>query len=340
MVNGSGSGEYKSGGENGDTVKGIGKSGGKAARKAFEKSESLIGGSNPDSGLKPDSGVSGKKTPIRAACANAQSGAHEYNGAARTDMALEFFKGKKNTQNKTGVKKTEVVVDEKLSARLNRPEGRYITVESRLTLTAFREGYKPLIDELSGCIRSLAEGCGSFLAVGVGNPLLTADALGARTVSLLKVNRGFKHGAAVKELSAFTPNVSGVTGIESYDFVKSVTSFVKPDCVILIDSLASAAVSRLGTAFQLCDSGLIPGSGVGGGKNSLNAKSLKVKRALSVGVPLVVYADTIIRDAIGGSDIKIDSVFKDLLVTPKDIDLLMSECAHIIAESINKALEL
>ncbi len=130
-----------------------------------------------------------------------------------------------------------------------------------------------------------------------------------------------------------------MTGIESVDVVKSITSFVKPDCVIVIDSLASAAVSRLGTAFQLCDSGLVPGSGVGGGSGALSASSLKVKRVLSVGVPLVVYAETIVREA-GAAVSEIPENVRNLLVTPKDIDLLMSECAHIIAEAINAALGL
>ncbi|MCI9031359.1 MAG: GPR endopeptidase [Clostridia bacterium] len=257
----------------------------------------------------------------------------------RTDMAVELLEKEPRFRNRSGVKKTEVVVDARLSRRLNRPKGRYITLECAAPLSARREKYKPLIDDMAAVIRSLCEGCDSFLAVGVGNPLLTADALGSRTVSLLKTNRGLSSRGFSRELSAFSPGVSGVTGIESVDVVKSITSFVKPDCVIVIDSLASAAVSRLGTAFQLCDSGLVPGSGVGGGSGALSASSLKVKRVLSVGVPLVVYAETIVREA-GAAVSEIPENVRNLLVTPKDIDLLMSECAHIIAEAINAALGL
>lgn len=258
----------------------------------------------------------------------------------RTDMAADFFKS--DACDISGnVKKTEVVVDEALGARLNREAGRYITVESCLTTTCSRAEYKPLIEEIANCIKSLVCGCRTFLAVGVGNPLLTADALGSRAVSLLKVNRGFSGPLQPSELSAFSPNVSGVTGIESYELVKSVSALVKPDCVILIDSLASAAVSRLGTAFQICDCGLVPGSGVANGKQPLNAKTLKVKKAVSIGVPLVVYAETIIREATGEElSLQASSGLRELLVTPKDIDVLMGECAHIIAESINQALEL
>ena len=254
-------------------------------------------------------------------------------------MAIELIEDAKGKRTRSGVKRTEVIVDSKLSQSLRRPKGRYVTVESTAPLSARRDRYKPLIDELASVINSFSEGCSSFLAVGVGNPLLTADALGAKTVALLKTNRGIEKRPGACTLAAFSPGVSGVTGIESVDFVKSITSLVKPDCVLIIDSLASAAVSRLGTAFQLCDSGLVPGSGVGGGKGSLSPSSLKVKRTVSIGVPLVVYAETIIRDALGSEPPISDSV-RGLLVTPKDVDLVMNECAHVIAEAINLALGL
>ena len=100
----------------------------------------------------------------------------------RTDMAVELLEKEPRFRNRSGVKKTEVVVDARLSRRLNRPKGRYITLECAAPLSARREKYKPLIDDMAAVIRSLCEGCDSFLAVGVGNPLLTADALGSRTV--------------------------------------------------------------------------------------------------------------------------------------------------------------
>lgn len=264
----------------------------------------------------------------------------------RSDMAIELAPEKAECfPSVSGVKKTEVRVDKRLSARLARPMGRYITYESAAPTRGDRVKYKPLIEGMARSVRSLSFGCETFLAVGIGNSLLTADALGSRVVSLLKVNRCRPKIGGEKELSAFAPGVSGVTGIDSFDFIKSVTSLVKPDCVIVIDSLASASVGRLGTAFQISDGGLTPGSGVGGGKRALSASALGVKKTVSIGVPLVVYAETIVRDALNGfrgdeeiRSFPLSSAIKDLIVTPKDIDLVMSECAHIIAEAINAAL--
>lgn len=263
------------------------------------------------------------------------------NKRSRSDLAVELVRGAdKKGVRVGGVKKTEIIVDEKMSARLNRPKGRYASVESDALLSADRERYGEIIDAVCEYIRSMCEGCETFLAVGIGNPMLGADALGARTVSMLKTNRACKRGRGEKELSAFAPSVSGLTGIESYDIVEAVCKLVKPDCVIIIDSLASAAVSRIGTVFQICDGGLTPGSGVGSSKRALSASTLNVKRTVSVGVPLVVYADTIIRDAVKAKHYEVDEKVAELIVAPKDVDMLTGECAHVISESVNRALGL
>lgn len=55
---------------------------------------------------------------------------------------------------------------------------------------------------------------------------------------------------------------------------------------------------------------------------------------ISVGVPLVVYARTLIKEAAGNT---VDDG-AELIVTPKDIDLIVEECAFIIASALNAAL--
>ena len=55
----------------------------------------------------------------------------------------------------------------------------------------------------------------------------------------------------------------GVTGIETYDIVEGLVANLKPDAVILIDSLASRRAARINTSIQITDTGISPGSGVG-----------------------------------------------------------------------------
>ena len=54
---------------------------------------------------------------------------------------------------------------------------------------------------------------------------------------------------------------------------------------------------------------------------------------MSVGVPLVVYSSTIARDYCGGGN----GCGADMVVTPKDVDILVEDCATIIAGAINAA---
>ena len=99
-----------------------------------------------------------------------------------------------------------------------------------------------------------------------------------------------------------------------------------------VDSLAAASTQRVGRVVQISDAGITPGSGVSNHRGRLGRETLGVP-VISVGVPLVVYASTIIRDA-GGDE----SGFESLIVTPKDIDVIVAESAEVIARSILRAL--
>lgn len=136
-------------------------------------------------------------------------------------------------------------------------------------------------------------------------------------------------------ISVITPNVLGVTGIESIDVIAGVCERIKPDVVIVVDSLASAAVSRIGCAFQISNTGITPGSGVSNHRARLDKSSLGTL-VISVGVPLVVYASTIIEDALEGTKQEFNKEIGNMIVTPKDIDLYVETCATIVAHAINQ----
>ena len=117
------------------------------------------------------------------------------------------------------------------------------------------------------------------------------------------------------------PDGSGVDAIRAFMVSKA-----------LLNALTAAAPSRIASAFQVTDSGITPGSGVENHRRRLDEKSLGF-RVVSVGVPLVVYSSTIAREfcsaAEGGAG--------DMIVTPKDVDILVEDCAKIISGAINGA---
>lgn len=188
------------------------------------------------------------------------------------------------------------------------------------------------------------------LVIGLGNRGMTADALGPRVVDRIKISdKGYR------TVYAFTPSVKGLTGLETYDIVKGICQRAEPDVIIAIDTLASRKVARISSAFQMSDSGISPGSGVGNLRQALNYDTMKIP-VIAIGVPLVVYAKTLARDILSDylnnadyynlSPYAVESIKKsldyrptDLVVTPKEIDIIVDAAADIIAAAINKALQ-
>ena len=191
----------------------------------------------------------------------------------------------------------------------------------------------------------------SVLVVGLGNTLITADALGPEALSHIIVTRHLKTDSPeifekmkFFDVSALSPGVLSQTGIESAEIVKSVTRKLMPSLVITIDALASRDIERLGTVIQVSDTGVAPGSGVGNRRPELNASSLGVP-VVSIGIPTVVDALTLaasVIEACGeekksfGNNEKILEC-KNMFVTPKDCDKIISFTSKVIGYSINTA---
>lgn len=193
---------------------------------------------------------------------------------------------------------------------------------------------------------------GRTLIVGLGNRFITPDALGCETVKNTLVTRHIKEQIDfdLGDVSAITPGVLGITGIESSDIVLAVTKVVKPDVVIIIDALASRSVSKIGKTIQITNTGIAPGSGIGNKRNALNKETLNCE-VIAIGVPTVVYSSTIVNDMIetmvtsgnGDSEVikpLVNGLFyeNNMVVTPKEIDEIIKKCSKVVADGINMAL--
>jgi len=196
--------------------------------------------------------------------------------------------------------------------------------------------------------------------VGLGNRTVTPDSLGPLTVDRTLVTRHLFDAQpdlaarGMTPVCAVAPGVLGVTGVETSEMVRAVAEAVKPRAVIAVDSLAARAVSRVASTVQLTDTGVRPGSGVGNHRMALTGETLGAP-VLAVGVPTVIYAATIARDAFGmlsgGEDTPereqaLDEMAKELLsgalgemiVTPREVDDLVADAAAMLAGGINRAL--
>jgi len=265
-----------------------------------------------------------------------------------TDLALESSLFIRNDR------QTKVLSDNLLVTTIDRgKEGKYITYECTANIISDLEMRKTLSSHMAESIKKLIKSKKLFssktMIIGLGNRGMTADALGPKVVDKIKISEDRK------TVYAFTPSVKGLTGLETYDVVKGISDRVNPDVIIAVDTLASRKVSRISSAFQMSDNGISPGSGVGNTRQAINSETMGVP-VIAIGVPLVVYAKTLAQDVLSeylnnaekynlsGKAVEIirkslDYKPSDLVVTPKEIDVIVEAAADIIAEAVNTALQ-
>lgn len=272
----------------------------------------------------------------------------------RTDLALERceFLGKKETKGieieEFDAKKARVsritVTDENGEKLVGKPKGLYVTVE----VAPFAQHAQFIDDSLEALvteIRRMLPDKGSVLVAGLGNLKITPDALGPKCASMIFSTRHIT-GELLREtglsdlrtVSSFSTGVTGDTGAQAGEILKGLTQTLKPDAVITVDALAARSVSRLGNTVQMCSTGIVPGSGVGNARQEISEKTLGVP-VIAVGVPTVVDAATLIADCSGQDDAHLPKEMRMMMVTPREIDLMIERAAKLTALAINCALQ-
>lgn len=280
----------------------------------------------------------------------------------RTDLALEAHetnrvhdtKGiKVKRKRKKGAEITIVnILDEDGEKQLGKAIGTYITIEAenmKYLEDDERENICSLVAEALNMILDKHKITGTVLAVGLGNRQITPDALGPKVISRLEVTRHlFEYMpesiySGVRSVCAIAPDVLGNTGIETLEIIRGISGKVKPDAIIAIDALAAGNPTRVGNTVQISDTGIHPGGGVGNRRSGLTKENLKIP-VIAVGVPTVVDARTIVYSALENAGEKnAESLAEkaggsDMMVTPKDIDMIIETSAEIVAHGINMGL--
>ena len=263
----------------------------------------------------------------------------------RTDLAVEAHElsqreavkidGVRVTKTEHGhiTKNVVDILDENGAEALGKKKGRYITIEAP-DLKHSLDDYETVCKMLSEELRALAGESRLTLVAGLGNRDITPDALGQEVVSQIIVTKHMKEkmpGVLPEnygDVCAVAPGVMGTTGIETVDIIKGVADMVKPDLIIAVDALAGADMNRVCSTVQIADTGIQPGAGVGNNRAGLNEETLGVK-VIAVGVPTVIAAEVLTGES--GSD-------EPLMVTTKDIDLVIRRMSKTVANGINMAL--
>lgn len=202
---------------------------------------------------------------------------------------------------------TDVKISRAASVRTGKRNGRYITLEG----APYAQGMSSL---LRRAVEQVIPPRGRIFAVGLGNPDITQDRLGAAVIRSVTVRRGGKYS-----LCALETDVMAKTGLETARLVKAAAREFRADCVIAVDALTCGAPKYIGKTVQVSDAGIIPGSGVTAARDELSRERLGIPVA-AVGVPTVAAY----RQENG------------FMIAPTDSDALVKIWAEVIAGAIDE----
>ena len=160
-----------------------------------------------------------------------------------------------------------------------------------------------LTDKLSRELKTYVDRYDKILLVAIGNPYMTSDSLGYEN-----------------------------------DAVSGIVSVTSADCVICIDALTARSYGRIGKVYQLTNTGIAAGSGVGTINVPICSETLNLP-VIALGVPTVVSAFNLLKDFDGVSHGGDAEELSRLIVTPKNINSIIAETSAILAEVMDKALE-
>mgnify|MGYP002590559587 FL=1 len=191
---------------------------------------------------------------------------------------------------------------------------------------------------------------GPILVAGLGNRDITPDALGPKAADRILATRHVRKELArvagmenLRAVSVLVPGVLGDTGIETAEALEIMVSRLHPAGVIAIDALAARSLRRLGNTVQISDSGIAPGSGIGNMRPPLSRETLGVP-VIGVGVPTVVSGSTFAADLLGADDHDREALSRiiaptdNIMVTVREVDLLISRASDLVAMAVNLAL--
>lgn len=321
----------------------------------------------------------------------------------RTDLAIDYVDEKKEldgvkykTDDINGIKVTNVKLED--INVLNKKKGKYITLEFEdVTDKSNREKITYTLTLVLKKMLKIKKN--SFgLVVGLGNDKSTPDSLGPLVINDIIVTNHLyllnEMSSSFKRIAAINPGVMGETGIETSDIIESVVNKIKPDYLIVIDSLASKSIERLNKTIQITDTGIHPGSGIGNKRKEISFDTMGIP-VIAIGVPTVVDASVIVSDTINfiyknyafnkeymnnpkskltfnnvnylNKEIKenkedkknllgllgtlndeelqklifevLNPIGYNLMVTPKEVDFVISNLSNIISKSINNWIQ-
>ena len=279
--------------------------------------------------------------------------------AFRTDLAVEAIENHKTAAALPHVRQSDRtlegfavhevrILSEDAAREIGKPQGRYLTLELDALIRREEDAFPRACKALSTLLRELLPhpNDGPVLIAGLGNRMITPDAIGPQTADHVIATRHLvAQSPAIfadwRPVSALAPGVLGQTGVETGEVICGVLDRVRPAAVIAVDALAAGRLSRLLRTVQLADTGITPGAGVGSARAALNKETLGVP-VIAVGVPTVVDGATLAHEISSQLEQPaceaLDDLSQPVMITTRDIDREVADISRMIGYAVNMAL--
>ncbi len=237
------------------------------------------------------------------------------------DVGLDKIEDKyKKEETKTKCYKTShYVVAKENQKKIKRKEGDYFVIE--FAYESLHTKTKELIKEVERVMKTFFKKykkVEKVLIIGLGNKDVDGDALGVSTTDKLIATNQYQDFLTIPKIALFNPSVTNKTGINTFHLIEMVVKDLKPDLLIMIDSLATHNESYLNQAIEINDTGIIPGSAINSAKE-INQKTFNIP-VLSIGVPSTLeynkqfYTSVYIHEVIEKSSFILASAINNLFI--------------------------
>lgn len=225
-----------------------------------------------------------------------------------------------------GMTSLKLFVDNKMKAsKLGFDMGHYFIINAPKLSLLMPEHYDILKSEVLYRLKFLfkenkIKKKDKILFVGIGNPEILADCFGIFTVQKISISAYKKNNRVFK----IFPNTFSNTGFNAYDIIHIIVETFDISAVVLIDSLATENIGRLGCSVQFNDSGLTPGSAINNFGKTINRSTLNVP-CVAIGVPMMISSKSL------GSK-------KDVVLAEKDVKEKVEFLSRVVADCFDEIM--
>ena len=240
-----------------------------------------------------------------------------------TNLLIEDIQSIPNTKKiKSNISLASISIDKEKSKKYHKKIGNYKIIEFD-DITDFQNRknlIKVLEEELVDIykLNNIKEN-DSCMIIGLGNINSTPDSLGPNVIKkIIVTNPMYSKVIGFRKTYAFIPGVMEETGIDTSDILKSIIKKVKPNFLIIIDSLITKTLERLNKTIQITDTGINPGSGINSKKKEISKKTMNIP-VISIGTPTIIEKE-------------------NLMITTYEIDLIIKRLSDVISEGVNSSL--